>query len=803
MRSHRLTKLFSAHLCIFLLVFSAQAQWTSVTDSSGDIDPGITTANGTLDIVKLEVGDTASDVILKLTVNGAVPTTDWAKYMIGIANQKTAGTPTGNGWGRPINLNAGVTNGVTNGMTHWIGSWVDGGGGAQLWTFNGTSWSESFATYNTNSPFPAFSISSGAQSTISYTISKASLGVANGDTILLDAYASGGGGGDSAIDALANPGVSVTGWGGPYTSSGTNLVSYTLNNTLLNSTQTITFSVDMTTQVAFGNLNPTASTPDQVSVEYGAGFGGLAYLTDADNDGVYTGTATVSAPENTSVPYRYVIEPGDQLLPLVRETVSRTFLMPGTALAITPTPYFENVQGYREVTFSVNMNIQSSLGNFVLGTDFVEIRGPFNNWSGGTSWRLTDADSDGIYTATFRFGGTANQAIEYKFFAGGTLGWESVANRNFNLTLNTGGSPTPAQVLNPAYFNNASGVRNVTFAVDMSIQQALGLFDPATGTVQLRSGSFGDGDARTLTRVGTSSVFSTTFAVAGDENGSFAYKFWSPGINFYNILNNTGFEQVNLADQFQNRSVTLGANGLAQDAGTAFFSNQRFFVIGAPGAFNTTQGTESASGSVTVTGQGLTADVVATAPAGCEVSADGTSFAGTATLVPTAGVLNAASLYIRIASTAAAGAVTGNVSLASTGSQSATVAVSGTVTAVGSTFTGWLGASVATPELLTQYAFGAASPSSAVNSSNLPSGSATNGSLVLTYFVRKDAQNGSLVTPQVHTDLTDTNGWGALAASNIAAVSTNTVDGVEVVKKTATVPIDSTARKFLRLKVAD
>ena len=34
---------------------------------------------------------------------------------------------------------------------------------------------------------------------------------------------------DSAIDALANPNVSVTGWGGPYTSDSTNgVLSYTV-----------------------------------------------------------------------------------------------------------------------------------------------------------------------------------------------------------------------------------------------------------------------------------------------------------------------------------------------------------------------------------------------------------------------------------------------------------------------------------------------------------------------------------------------------------------------------------------------
>jgi hypothetical protein len=72
----------------------------------------------------------------------------------------------------------------------------------------------------------------------------------------------------------------------------------------------------------------------------------------------------------------------------------------------------------------------------------------------------------------------------------------------------------------------------------------------------------------------------------------------------------------------------------------------------------------------------------------------------------------------------------------------------------------------------------------------------------MTYYVRKEATNPNLVTPQVHTNLSDASGWGALASSNIASVATNTVDGVEVIQKKATVPVEGT-KKFLRLKIAE
>ena len=187
------------------------------TDSANDIATGIATAGGTLDILSLEITNNSSDIVFKLTVNGSVNATDWGKFMIGMA-QGGAAASNGNGWGRPINMDA-----PNGGMTRWIGSWVDGGGGAENRVFSGGSWSLAGATYNSN--FGGFSFSG---SELTYTLSLASLGLNVGDTFYFDAYSSGGGGGDSAIDALANPGQSVANWGDNYTSTGANLFSYTV-----------------------------------------------------------------------------------------------------------------------------------------------------------------------------------------------------------------------------------------------------------------------------------------------------------------------------------------------------------------------------------------------------------------------------------------------------------------------------------------------------------------------------------------------------------------------------------------------
>jgi hypothetical protein len=148
--------------------------------------------------------------------------------MIGIGSYNAPiGTTTGNGWGRPINLQYTPDGFPTpGGMDYWIGSWVDGGGGSQLWTWDGAAWTGPAS-------LTAFSFTPGATSDINYTVSLASLGLNLGDQFTFDAYSSGGLGGDSAVDALANPNVSITSWGQTYTSKpvtfgGGGLNSYTV-----------------------------------------------------------------------------------------------------------------------------------------------------------------------------------------------------------------------------------------------------------------------------------------------------------------------------------------------------------------------------------------------------------------------------------------------------------------------------------------------------------------------------------------------------------------------------------------------
>ena len=862
------------------LNFSAQAQMSVVTDATGEISPNLgTTGDGTLDIVKMEVGDTATDVVFRLTVNGNVSTTGWGKFMIGIANGKggaTGGTKSGNGWNRPINLNAETI----GGMTHWIGTWVNG---ANFFTYTGSAWTETAATYSGN--FPGFSVVAGVQSVITYTIPKASLGVVNGDTIRFDAYSSGGGDPDSAVDALANPSTSITSWGQTYTSSGANLASYTLANTLLNTTQPISFSVNMNHQIVLGTFDPAT---DAVTVDWGAGFPStnFAYLTDGDSDGVYTGSATISAPEASSVPYRFTIEPNDINLPLLSENLNptRTFSMPSSASAVGAA-YYNNIEGYRDVTFSVNMSVQQTLGNFNPATQTVEVRGPFNawagtaltaqgegvysgtvrvsgaaaavpykffaggyeaggdrtftlafnsdrgptpaqvldtvfysnvntvpdfrpvtfavnmnqqislgrfnpatdfleirggmnSWGGGTAWRLTDGDSDGIYTGTFRIEGAANAPVVYKFQSSAAgapdSGYEAIPNR----TLTLGPVQTP-QTASTVYFNNDSGqTRQVTFAVDMSVQAQIGNFNPATGVVQLRGlGGFGDTQAQALIREGTTLTYSGTFAVPGDSTTDFAYKFWATGATF---------EVINPNDTFINRTLTLGASGTPQTAPTVFFSNVSLpppsGLSYTPSSLSGTVDTEISSLSPSVTGTVTSYAVNPTLPVGLSISASTGVISGTPTAV------SASASYTVTATNG-------------TGSTTATVTIEVAAAPVGSTFAGWSGGATLDAANLAKYAIGGASSLSVEGVQ--PTSALDGTSLSITAIVRTDDPTHLTVVGQAVTNLAD------YASSELVVQVEGDATGIDqtdvpagCTKKKFSVARGDAGKKFLRLKAA-
>jgi len=191
------------------IVGAAHSQAVTYNDSVNDLFGGAG-GGGILDISSVELNNNATDLQISIYVNAAsITSPDWGKYTLGFDTDPGGDTtsPAGNPWGRNIRM--------SSGMDYWIGSWVDSGGGSELWKYTG-SWANlgpQGGTITANS--------------ISYTIPLASLGLTPGETFTFDVYTTGGNGGDTAVDALSNPGIAGANWGDPY-DSGILVSSYTV-----------------------------------------------------------------------------------------------------------------------------------------------------------------------------------------------------------------------------------------------------------------------------------------------------------------------------------------------------------------------------------------------------------------------------------------------------------------------------------------------------------------------------------------------------------------------------------------------
>ena len=193
----KLSSVTAVTLSLTTTVFGA-----TYTDTVGEALGG----NPHIDIASVEIQNNSTDIIFTINLAGDPITTDWGKYLVAI-DSVPGGDPTGNGWARPISM--------PSGMDYFIGSWVDWGDGAEVYSWNGASWDLTQATYN---PPSEILLPGKTSSSVTLTTSLSSLGLSAGDSFLLDVWTTGGGGTDSAVDALSDPAQSIADWAGPYTS---------------------------------------------------------------------------------------------------------------------------------------------------------------------------------------------------------------------------------------------------------------------------------------------------------------------------------------------------------------------------------------------------------------------------------------------------------------------------------------------------------------------------------------------------------------------------------------------------------
>lgn len=240
------------------------------------------------------------------------------------------------------------------------------------------------------------------------------------------------------------------------------------------------------------------------------------------------------------------------------------------------------------VTFSVNMSVQTTMGRFDPATDSVVVSGGFNNWSTSAGLLAQNPSEPAIYEGTFDAGAVGSWP-NYKFIKNRVIGgtqWEDDgvgAGGSKNRWFQIASDP---QVLDVVYFNNitnvAVNVTPVTFQVNMSVQIAQGLFDPVYGNLTVGGAPLNDWSrtASPLTQSATdTNLWVGTFSITNPVGGTVSYKY----------LMNDVWETI------PNRSFVLASG--AQTLPPVYYNNMTNVAAPIPLTFEVNLGVQMARGN--------------------------------------------------------------------------------------------------------------------------------------------------------------------------------------------------------------
>ncbi|MGZ8898853.1 MAG: carbohydrate-binding module family 20 domain-containing protein, partial [Limisphaerales bacterium] len=162
----------------------------------------------------------------------------------------------------------------------------------------------------------------------------------------------------------------------------------------------ITFQLDLGPRINTGEFIPGS---DEVVVRgsFNNWTGGVNLTPVSEISTLYTGTAEVTGDAGSTVEFKFVQLRADTA-DAWETTPNRAFPLPATA-ATRPISYFNNVWEGAPVSvkFQVNTATQQAANTFnPTNGDFIEVRGSFNNWSGGNTTLAPSAANPDIYEAT-------------------------------------------------------------------------------------------------------------------------------------------------------------------------------------------------------------------------------------------------------------------------------------------------------------------------------------------------------------------------------------------------------------------
>ena len=145
--------------------------------------------------------------------------------------------------------------------------------------------------------------------------------------------------------------------------------------------------------LALGNFNAGNGDGVRVLGLNGDWTTGVTMAPSAANTNIYTATNDLTA--GTYPNYLFVITPasGSWSWETTAAGGNRWFLVPAGGSTNLPVVYFSDntnlPAGSVSVTFEVNLTSAIELGNFTIGSDYVNVFGSFDNWS-TTGVRLTN-----------------------------------------------------------------------------------------------------------------------------------------------------------------------------------------------------------------------------------------------------------------------------------------------------------------------------------------------------------------------------------------------------------------------------
>lgn len=243
-------------------------------------------------------------------------------------------------------------------------------------------------------------------------------------------------------------------------------------------TVSVTFNVDMSVQIAKEVFNPAEH---QISVRGSFNDWGETPMSDGDGDKIYTVTVSGIA-ANSNIEYKFYHSASGG----VWEDGDNKKVTLGTS-DVTLDPVFFNGEGMpsgaaANVTFNVDMRLPVKQSAFIPGTDQVHLAGNFNDWN-TTATEMLDSNGDTVYTVTIET--TSANLLKYKYThtGGGTTNWETISDRKYWVV---DGANEVTQFWDDVDPNVQLADGAISFQVDVSVLEEIGLFNQAADSVQVR-----------------------------------------------------------------------------------------------------------------------------------------------------------------------------------------------------------------------------------------------------------------------------------------------------------------------------